>query len=303
MVLKDTLLMVMYLTGNGQQIMKKYFAYLTLGLLLSTISCVREQLGDNSQDFSTTKTTFRAVYADAAGIASDASKTVLDEESGKVSWAARDAVKFVWELDGTPDYDVSDVLASVKDDGSAEFTAAVPSVFKEKTEEEYKDGNDLKSLHLYAAYPSSVDVDYSNASDFILTVPSEQDGKFASASIALAKWNKTAPSDALVFKNLCGLLQISIADDDAKKLVITSSTDIAGKASITFPDAGPKVKTMKEASKSISVALNGAGIYYVAVYPGELEDVYVEVFDASDNLIGDRVANNSIPVGSICIKT
>ena len=53
---------------------------------------------------------------------------------------------------------------------------------------------------------------------------------------------------------------------------------------------------MKEASKSIPVALDGAGTYYVAVYPGELENVYVEVFDASDNLIGDRVANNAIPV-------
>lgn len=269
--------------------MKNYLAILTLGLILMPVSCVNEQLGDKPNEVSTEGTTFKAVFADGT-------KTALNEETGKVSWEAGDAVKFVWELDKTPDFAVSDDLAAVKDDGSAEFTAAVPSVFLEKTEEQYKGGDDSKSLHLYAAYPASVDVDYSNSSDFILTVPSEQDGKFASASIALAKWNKTAPSAALVFKNLCGLLQVNIADDNAKKLVITSSTDIAGKASITFPDAGPKVKTMKEASKSISVALNGAGTYYVAVYPGELEDVYVEVFDASDKLIGDRAANNSIPV-------
>lgn len=269
--------------------MKNYLAILTLGLILMPVSCVNEQLGDKPNEVPKEGTTFKAVFADGT-------KTALNEGTGKVSWEKGDAVKFVWELDGQPYDAVSDALAAVEQDGSAEFTAAVPSVFLEKTEEDYKGGDDSKSLHLYAAYPASVDVDYSNASDYVLTVPSEQDGKFASASIALAKWNKKDPAAALAFKNLCGLLQVKIADENAKKLVITSSTDIAGKASITFPDAGPKVKAMKEASKSISVALNGEGTYYVAVYPGELEDVYVEVFDASDKLIGDRVANNSIPV-------
>lgn len=281
--------MKMNLIGNEEQIMKNYLAILTLGLILMPVSCVNEQLGDKSNEVPKEGTTFKAVFADGT-------KTALEESTGKVTWEAGDAVKFVWELDKNPEEAVSDALSAVNEDGSADFTAAVPTVFQEKTEEEYKGEDDSKSLHLYAAYPASVEVDYSNASDFILTVPSEQDGKFASASIALAKWNKTAPSAALVFKNLCGLLQVKIADVKAKKLVITSSTDIAGKASITFPDAGPKVKAMKEASKSISVALNGAGTYYVAVYPGELEDVYVEVFDASDKLIGDRAANNSIPV-------
>lgn len=270
--------------------MKKLFAFFALGLMvMMPVSCVKDQLGDNEQNVPAEGTTFKAVMEGAT-------KTVLDEETGKVAWAVDDAVKFAWELDGTPYYDVSAPLSEIAADGSAEFTTAVPSVFKYMTEEDYKAGDDSKSLHLYAAYPASVDVDYSNASDYILTVPSEQDGTFASASIALAKWNKTAPSAALVFKNLCGLLQVKIADDNAKKLVITSSTDLAGKASITFPETGPKVKAMKEASKSISVALDGAGTYYVAVYPGELENVYVEVFDASDNLIGDRVANNAIPV-------
>ena len=269
--------------------MKNYLAILTLGLILMPVSCVNEQLGDKPNEVPTEGTTFKAVFADGT-------KTSLEEGTGKVNWEKGDAVKFVWELDKTPDFAVSDALAAVNQDGSAEFTAAVPSVFLEKTEEEYKGEDDSKSLHLYAAYPASVKVDYSNASDFVLTVPSVQDGTFASASIALAKWNKKAPAAALAFKNLCGLLQVNITDDNARKLVITSSTDIAGKASITFPDAGPKVKTMKEASKSISVALNGKGTYYVAVYPGELKDVYVEVFDASDKLIGDRAANNSIPV-------
>ena len=40
----------------------------------------------------------------------------------------------------------------------------------------------------------------------------------------------------------------------------------------------------------------GAGTYYVAVLPGELEDVYVAIYDEADALLGDRTANNAIPV-------
>lgn len=270
--------------------MKKIFGIFALGLMMMSVSCVKEQIEDNQQYSPDSGVTFKAVFE------GDATKATLEEATGKVAWAVGDAVKFVWELDKTPAYAQSAALTELSNDGSAAFTADVPSVFLEMTEEQYKDGNDEKSIHMYAAYPSGVEVDYSNASDFVLTVPSEQDGTFANASIALAKWNKNAPADPLVFQNLCGLLQVNIADANAKKLVITSSADIAGTASITFPAAGPKIKTMKEASNTISVALDGEGTYYVAVYPGELKDVYVEVFDASDKLIGDRVANNVIPV-------
>ena len=277
--------------------MKKLFVLFALCLMMMPVSCVKDQLGENLLNTSDKGVTFKAVYED------DSTKTTLDESTGKVAWAVGDAVKFVWELDGKDGvgYAVSSALTEINDDASADFTAEVPSVFLEKTEVEYEAAGGT-SLHMYAAYPADVEVDYSNASDFVLTLPSEQDGSFESASIALAKWNKTAPADPLLFQNLCGLLQVNIADADAKKLVITSTTDIAGTASVTFPAAGPKVKEMKEASKSVSVALDGEGTYYVAVYPGELEDVYVEVFDASDNLIGDRVANNAIPVSRSQIR-
>ena len=270
--------------------MKKLLVFFALCLMMMPVSCVKEQFSGNGQGVSVTALTFKAVMEATT-------KSTLDENTGKVAWAVGDAIKFAWELDGKDGvgYAESAALTGLAEDGSAEFTAEVPAVFLEKTEDEYKAAGGV-SIHMYAVYPASVDVNYSNASDYILTVPSEQDGSFANASIALAKWNKNAPADPLVFQNLCGLLQVNIADANAKKLVITSSTDIAGKASITFPAAGPKVKEMKEASKTISVALNGEGTYYVAVYPGELEGVYVEVFDASDKLIGDRVANNAIPV-------
>ena len=271
--------------------MKKLLAFFTLGLMMMPVSCVKEQFANNENGTLVKELTFKAVMEGATV------RSTLDETTGKVAWTVGDAVKFAWELDGKDGvgYAESAALTELSNDGSAEFTAEVPSVFLEKTAEEYKADGGV-SIHMYAAYPATVDVNYSNASDYILTVPSEQDGSFANASIALAKWNNEKPAAPLVFQNLCGLLQIKIADANAKKLVITSSTDIAGKASITFPAAGPKVKEMKEASKTISVALNGEGTYYVAVYPGELEDVYVEVFDASDKLIGDRLANNLIPV-------
>ncbi|MGM9763764.1 MAG: right-handed parallel beta-helix repeat-containing protein [Candidatus Cryptobacteroides sp.] len=271
--------------------MKKLFAVLTLGLAMLPMSCVKEEAKGPEPEKPVTGITFKAVMEDTA------SRATLDEATGKVAWAVGDAVKFVWETDGMDGvgYAESASLTAVNEDGSADFTAAVPEAFR-MTEEEYINAGG-KSLHLYAAYPAGIDIDYSNASDFVITVPAEQDGTFASASVALAKWNKTKPDAPLAFRNLCGLLQVEIADASARKLVITSSTDIAGKASITFPaTGGPAVKAMKEGFKSITVKLNGEGTYYVAVYPGNIEDVYVEVFDADGKLIGDRVADNAIPV-------
>ena len=159
---------------------------------------------------------------------------------------------------------------------------------------------DGESRHMYVTYPASTETDYSSASEFLVTVPTEQDGIFANASIALAKWDPENPTAPLQFYNLCGLLQIEIADDAARKIVLTSSTDIAGKMSVGFnKDTGvPAVKTSKNAVpvKEVTVNVDGAGTYYVAVLPGELEDVYVAIYNEADVLIGDRTANNAIPV-------
>lgn len=249
----------------------------------------------------TVQMTFRAATEDSP------TKTTLNEETGAVAWAVGDAVKFVYELDGVPGYITSDALAAEDiDEGVATFTASVPAAF-EMTEKEYTDGGG-SSLHLYAVSPASVDIDYSTASSFYLTVPTEQDGSFANASIAVAKWDKTKPSGTLEFKNLCGLLKFTIADDAVRKVILHSDDYIAGKMDVGFT-GGPAVKNVSEGEKAITVNVPGAGTYYIAVLPTDeskgigINNIYVELLDEDDNLIGDKGSANPLVIARKQIRS
>ena len=272
---------------NG--IMKKNFIMIALAsVLMMPVSCTKNEL-EAPQGPAAGELTFVA-YAEGGD-----SKTTLNEEDGSVAWAIGDQIKFDYELEKVAGEAVlSSVLAEGNIvEGAATFTAALPEAFAMSTKE-YKG----ESRHMYVTYPASTETDYSSANEFLVTVPAEQDGTFTNASIALAKWDPANPTAPLQFYNLCGLLQIEIADDAARKIVLTSSTDIAGKMSVGFGTGVPAVKTSKNAVpvKEITVNVGGAGTYYVAVLPGELEDVYVAIYDEADALIGDRTANNAIPV-------
>lgn len=269
--------------------MKKNFIMIALAsVLMMPVSCTKNEL-EAPQGPAAGELTFVA-YAEGGD-----SKTTLNEEDGSVVWAIGDQIKFDYELEKVAGEAVLSSVLAEEDiaQGAATFTAALPEAFAMSTKE-----YEGESRHMYVTYPASTETDYSSASEFLVTVPAEQDGTFANASIALAKWDPENPTAPLQFCNLCGLLQIKIADDAARKIVLTSSTDIAGKMSVGFGTGVPAVKTSKNAVpvKEVTVNVDGAGTYYVAVLPGELEDVYVAIYDEADALIGDRTANNAIPV-------
>ena len=280
--------------------MKKSFISLMI-LAAALVACEKEKnvetdvTPDARQDLVSMK--FVASLEDAA------TKTILDTPdaaSSSVSWAVGDAVKFVYELDKNAGYAESAPLTAEDIEGGvASFTATIPVDFM-KTEEEYKNGDESKSLHLYAVSPASVEVDYSSASSFYLTVPSVQDGSFANASITLAKWDKTDPSAPLAFKNLCGLLKFTIDDAAVRKVILHSDDYIAGKMNISF--TGPAVKGVDTGEKSITVNVPGAGTYYVSVLPTDasmgigVNNIYVELLDESDNLIGDKGSANPLVI-------
>lgn len=278
--------------------MKKYLFFPAVAIIIF-VACNQKEMDFNKEsvtepEIETVQMTFRAATEDAP------TKTTLDEATGAVAWAAGDAVKFVYELDKEPGYITSKALAAEDIDGNgvATFTANLPAAF-EMTEEEYQAGVG-SSLHLYAVSPASVDVDYSNASSFYLTVPTVQDGSFASASIALAKWDKTAPSATLKFYNLCGLLKFTVTDAAVRKVVLHSDNYIAGKMDISF--TGPAVKNVEAGEKAITVKVSGAGTYYIAVLPTNAEkgiginNIYVELLDKDDNLIGDKASANPLVI-------
>ena len=271
--------------------MKKNFMMIALAsVLMMPVSCTKNEL-EAPQGPAAGELTFVA-YAEGGD-----SKTTLNDEDGSVAWAVGDQIKFDYELEKVAGEAVLSSVLAEGDivEGAATFTAALPEAFTMSTKE-----YDGESRHMYVTYPASIETDYSSASEFLVTVPAEQDGTFANASIALAKWDPENPTAPLQFYNLCGLLQIEIADDAARQIVLEASSDLVGNVSVTFTQEGyeglPFVKAVKEGTKTITVDVKGAGVYYVAVLPGSIENLYVAINDAEGNLLGDRTANNAIPV-------
>ena len=278
--------------------MKNRLMLFAMAVSMMLASCAKEEIAAPEQNEVAVKegVVFKAAIEDGS------SRTTFDTETGKVAWAVGDQVKFDYEIEKVAGEAVfSSVLAETDIvDGTATFKSTLSHVFNMSLEEyaaTLEEGA-KNSRHVYATYPSSIVTDYSNASDFFVTVPAEQDGTFANASIALAKWEKETPAAPLQFMNLCGLLQVNITDEKARRIVISSSTAIVGKVSVTFTPGVPTVKASDKAelSNEVTVNITEPGTYYVAVLPGEMQDVYVEIYDGAGTLIGDRVAENTIPV-------
>ena len=291
-------MLLMQMNLFGSMAMKKYILIAAMAAMAIVAgSCAKEQDSLVDKPASANQNLVKMHFT--ARTEGTPTKTTLNTSTGAVSWAAGDAIKMVWELNGVADSSVSDELSAGNiSAGKAEFTAEVPDKFA-MTEAAYKDAGG-SSLHLYAVYPSSMVTDYSTASSFYLTVPTVQDGSFEHASIALAKWDKTNPSAPLEFKNLCGLLQIVIADNDVRKIILHSSDYIAGKMNISF--TGPAVNAVEAGEKDITVNVSGAGTYYVAVLPTNdakgigVNNLYVELLDSSDELIGDKSTSNPLVI-------
>ena len=268
--------------------MKKNFMMIALAsVLMMPVSCTKNEMNAPedkapSYDFDLKEMTFDAVPEDGA------TKTSIDLGTGVVSWNEGDAIKLVWELSKNVGSSTSETLTAENIvEGTASFSVEAPADFENETTEE-------TSRHMYAVYPSTLEVDYSNGSSLYVTVPDVQDGSFANASVSLAKWYYGKP---LAFKNLCGLVQVVVADEAVRKIVLEANTDIAGKVDVGGFDGGVvNVKSVKEGKKTITVNVNGAGTYYIAVLPSSLEGFYMALYDEKNELIGDKFSDNTLTV-------
>lgn len=266
--------------------MKKNFMIMALAsVLMMPVSCTKEmeapQEPSANHGFDLVEMTFDAVTEGGK------TKTTIDLSDGSVAWTAGDAVKFVWELAKEVGSSVSEGLAEgdiTKE--TASFTAEVPSDFMKET-------SDYSSRHLYAVYPATIEHDYSTGSYLYVTVPDVQDGTFANSSISMAKWTY---GKSLSFTNLCGLLQVTVEDDDVRRIVLETSTDVAGKVSVGFDNDVVAVRKVEEGKKTITVNVNGKGTYYIAVLPSSLEGFYVALYDENNELIGDKFTENTLTV-------
>ena len=279
--------------------MKKIFAIISLAALMMPVSCMKDDLAGPETGLNTGKTmTFTAVMEGSA------TKTVLDVETGAVAWAAGDAIKFDYAIGKTDSDPVLSAQLAEGDikDGAASFKVAVPAEFA-LTEEEYEatfeEDATVPGRYMYVAYPATVSTTYATAGTaYNVYIPAEQDGTFANASIALAKWDKLNPTAPLTFKNLCGLIQITVGDN-VRQIKLASSDYIAGRANVGFTAANtPYVKNMveAEASKSVTVNVEAAGTYYIAVAPGAIKDLYIEFLGADGNAVCDKLAKGDVTV-------
>ena len=229
-------------------------------------------------------------------------KTVIDGD-GNVTWKAGDQVAFYWQVggqfhEGETDYPyTSNILTEDTDEAEFKIDNASETFINAfiNNQKPAEGGRNL-----YAVYPaSSVSTYYTDADHKALdiTIPVEQEGTFESASIALAKWATATPTE-LKFRNLCALLKVTVTDETVRAIVVKSDSDIAGKMQLTFKDdaAGdyPVVGKVLEGAKSIKVKVDAAGSYYVAVRPGDIENLYIELQNEAGVAVGGQTAGRTL---------
>lgn len=266
----------------------RIYTFMAFIMMLTIVSCNKEEF--NIGEYSS------AIFNATAELPS--TRTTLDED-GKVTWTSGDKIAFYWQVDKAVhenDADYPYVSDGLQSSGmKAKFTIANAS----KT---FVDAfiNNIKTTNgrnLYAVYPSTIVSSYYKDEDHTgldVYIPKEQDGSFENASISMAKWSTATPTD-LSFYNLCALLRIE-AGAGVQKILVKSNTAIAGQMYITFKvkENGVETnvdwpiiyKTGNEVSNEISVKANGAGTYYVAVRPTDIENLYVEFRGVDDVLLG-----------------
>ena len=199
--------------------------YIVLSALAACMACSREVVPSNNYVDEPEQTSVRSFYAILPELSE--TKTILGEaEDGhhKVSWTDGDMIRIVF---GTGDNDYVD--AAVAADGSVEADVPEAEIY-------------------YAVYPVCNARIEDNT--FLFDIPSEQGGKFSEAGFMTA--SASATDRVLSFTNASGLVSFEVKRDDVSRVVIRScdGTPISGNANAGID--------------SVSVSLNGPGVYYAA---------------------------------------
>lgn len=277
---------------------------LLLASALAIVSCAKEisetpTEPDNSTPEYTTitltaahpvMTETGAAAQENEGTAEISTKTTItiDGTTGSVSWAAGDKLKLVCK-DGT-DF-ITDALteADLKDGGkTATFKATV------------KSGKALK----WAVYPFDIATELTTDGKFSVTVPREQDGTFAKASIEVGKIGE---NNSITLKNVCALLKFTVANANADKVFIGGNgAPLNGKATISseilaasytasedVPDYQPNVE--------VSVK-NGPGTYYAAILPAKTTGLSMQIYSADNTLLAEKISSNVLDAPRKAIK-
>ena len=205
-------------------------------------------------------------------------KTVLDETTGSVSWAAGDKLKLVFD-DGSDGTTEALTESDIAEDGkTASFKATVRA------------GKALK----WAVYPSDIETALEDG-NFSVTVPQQQDGKFEHASIEAGEIGENG---LISLKNVCALLKFTVAEaneDAAKVFIGGNGAAFNGKASIskdilaadyTLPADVPDYQP------NVEVSVKGPGTYYAAILPARTTGLSMQVYSSSNTLLAENISSN-----------
>lgn len=253
--------------------MKKYFSFLTIAALgVLALSCAKEM--DVNQD--NTGKSISKVFTATLEKDDDVTKTEIQSDKS-VNWSVGDKILAVWNGGSKASEALTEGGA-----GNKQFIV-----------------NGMGGDAAFAVYPSSIVSTY-DGTDFKVTVPPAQDGTFANAAIEVAQ---VSDSD-LAFKNLGGLMKLTITSADVRTVTISSNdgTALAGKATVTFDTAGvPSVASVEEGTSTVTLSFTGEPSteepYYVAVLPCELKaGVYIEFKNGEGTVIGEKMTGKTLSV-------
>ena len=254
----------------------KKTALIMAAMLYAAVSCTKEQIHEEKSD----KPEIEAPGESEGTIpmeftaVSDLTKTSIGELDGgkrEISWVKDDEIKIIYNNKSTT--------------AKAETTGA-STIFKANVD---------KAPAYYAVYPSSAATVAEDGS-WKVAIPAKQDvsGGFGSAHYAAA----VAKDGNLAFRNLCGWLKFTIADQRIKSVLIRGNGEqfLAGNLAVTFDEEGNIAsKTVSNGNSRIIVNVNGAGEYYVAVLPDvNLENGVGFRFYTSNEIVSENAIETGV---------
>lgn len=226
-----------------------------------------------------------AAAQEDGGTVAASTKTILNEETGSVSWTAGDMLKLVCE-DGT-DFPTEALTASdIAEDGTATFKATVPAD---------------KALK-WAVYPSDIETSMTDGK-FSVKVPQVQDGTFEHASIEAGEIGE---GNSIALKNVCALLKFKVANEGAAKVFIGGNgAPLNGTATITsdiLATSHTNIEDIPDYQPNVEVSVNGPGTYYAAILPAKTTGLSMQIYSADNTLLAENISSNALDAPRKTIK-
>ena len=255
----------------GGQAMKKYFSIMIVLVAITAVSCDRVE-----EIFSSP-----IVEREFTAILGDNTRTSVDAD-GNVAWEAGDMIKYYTAKNG-----------EVK-------SVAVPTSGNSATVRVQMEEN---ASFFIAEYGGTGITDNTSGNTFTINgaVNAIQSGLFKDAHVAVAKTYLDDGTEYrnLNFKNITSIIKFTLERSDVAKIVFTAANGekIHGNGTIKINFSGTDATPSfgDDGGSSITVNTNGAGTYYIATLPVNLENGFsIACYTSSEELIG--IAYGSKPI-------